>query len=146
MFFNFANEKKCPQRKYMAEAKVLEGLKYTEKHEWLKMEGEVALIGITDYAQNALGDLVYIDLAKVGKVLKKGESCGTLESVKAAEDLYSPIGGEVLERNEQVIQNPALVNQDAYSNWMLKLHKLNLNDLENLLSESDYKKLLEGLS
>lgn len=129
----------------MSETKVKEGLQYTEKHEWVKVEGEVAFVGITDYAQNALGDLVYIDLAKPNKFLTKGESCGTLESVKAAEDLYSPISGTVLERNEKVMQDPSLVNQDPYSNWMLKLVNLNLQDLENLLSETEYKKLLEGL-
>ncbi len=130
----------------MAETRVIEGLKYTEKHEWIRLEGEIAFIGITDYAQNALGDLVYIDLAKSGKVLKKGESCGTLESVKAAEDLYAPVGGEVLEYNEQVIQDPSIVNKDAYSSWMLKLTKVNMDDFNHLLSEIDYKKLLEGLN
>lgn len=129
----------------MAETKVPQNLQYTEKHEWVKLEGEFAFIGITDYAQNALGDLVYIDLAKVGKTLQKGESCGTLESVKAAEDLYSPVSGEVVERNEKVIQEPAIVNQDPYSNWMLKLAKVNLDEVNSLLSAEGYQKLLEGL-
>jgi len=129
----------------MAELKVLEGYKYTQKHEWIKLEGEIAILGITDYAQNALGDLVYIDLAGVGKKVTKDSSCGTLESVKAAEDIYSPIDAEVLERNEAVIKDPSLVNKDAYSAWMLKLKNFSLSQIDSLMDSTKYKEYIQSL-
>ncbi|MCB1177381.1 MAG: glycine cleavage system protein GcvH [Leptospiraceae bacterium] len=129
----------------MSDLKVLDGLKYTEKHEWVKVDGDTAVLGITDYAQNALGDLVYIDLPKAGKSLTAGNSCGTLESVKAAEDIYSPLNGEVVESNEAVVKDPALVNKDPYSNWMIKLKNYSISDLDALMDSNAYKKYLETL-
>ncbi len=125
---------------------VAENLKYTEKHEWVKIDGSTAIIGITDFAQNALGDLVFIQLPKVGKKFSKGESCVTLESVKAAEDVYSPIGGEVSEVNPGVEKDPSLVNKNAYDSWMLKLTNINISEMDSLLTPEAYKEFLKGLS
>lgn len=129
----------------MSESKVLDGYHYTEKHEWVKVEGSIATLGITDYAQNALGDLVYIDLPASGKKLSKGSSCGTLESVKAAEDVYSPVDATVKERNEAVIKDPALVNRDAFAAWMLKVGDFSPSDLEGLMDAAKYREYLQGL-
>jgi glycine cleavage system H protein len=125
---------------------VVENLKYTEKHEWVKIDGSTAIIGITDFAQNALGDLVFIQLPKVGKNFSKGESCVTLESVKAAEDVYAPIGGEVSEINLGVEKDPSLVNKNAYDSWMLKLTNINLSEMDSLLTPDAYKEFLKGIS
>jgi glycine cleavage system H protein len=125
---------------------VLENLKYTEKHEWVKIEGNTAFIGITDFAQNALGDLVFIQLPKMGKKYSKGDSCVTLESVKAAEDVYSPISGEVSEVNLAVEKDPSLVNKNAYESWMVKLINFDPSEINSLLSSEAYKDLLKGLS
>ncbi len=129
----------------MSETKVLEGYKYTEKHEWVKVEGDLALLGISDFAQNALGDLVFIDLPKVGKTLSSGNSCGTLESVKAAEDLYTPISGEVVATNSDVTKDPAIVNKDPYTNWMVKIKGFSSSELDAMMSAEAYKKYLSTL-
>ncbi len=121
-------------------------LKYTEKHEWVKIEGNTALIGITDFAQNALGDLVFIQLPKIGKKFNKSESCVTLESVKAAEDVYAPIGGEVTEINQSVEKDPSIVNKDAYSSWMIKITGFNSEEALSLLTPDQYREFLKGLS
>ncbi len=125
--------------------KVLDGLKYTEKHEWVKIDGASAVFGITDFAQNALGDLVFIDLPKVGRQIKKGDSCGTVESVKAAEDVYSPIGGEVAEINSEVTKNPALVNSNPYDSWMVKLKNPASSDFDSLMSADKYREYISKL-
>jgi len=122
---------------------VLENLKYTEKHEWIRIEGNTAIIGITDYAQNALGDLVFIQLPKVGKKFKKGDSCVTLESVKAAEEVYCPVGGEVVEVNPGVEKDPSLVNQNAYDSWMVKLIGFETSELDSLMTPDAYKDYLQ---
>ena len=124
---------------------IAENLKYTEKHEWIKIEDSTAFIGITDYAQNALGDLVFIQLPKIGKKFSKGESCVTLESVKAAEDVYCPIGGEVKDVNQSIEKDPSLVNKNPYESWMIKITGFNSEELTNLLSPDQYRELLKGL-
>jgi glycine cleavage system H protein len=129
----------------MAETKALEGYYYTEKHEWVKVEGDTALIGITDFAQNALGDIVFIDLPKIGKKINQKESLGTIESVKAAEDLYSPISGEVLETNSSLSSNPASVNSEPFTTWMVKLKGINSAELGGLLSAAQYKDYVSKL-
>ncbi len=133
------------ERNVMAETAAREGYYYTEKHEWVKIDGDTALVGITDYAQNALGDIVFIDLPKPGKQIRNRESLGTIESVKAAEDLYSPISGEVLETNGSLASNPAAVNAEPFDTWMVKLGKINQADLSGLLSASQYKELVSKL-
>ncbi|MCZ8156688.1 MAG: glycine cleavage system protein GcvH [Leptospira sp.] len=129
----------------MAETNALEGYFYTEKHEWVKIEGDVALIGITDFAQNALGDIVFIDLPKVGKKISQKDSLGTIESVKAAEDLYSPISGEVSEINPALASSPGSVNTDPFATWMVKLTGINQGELGSLLNANQYKDYVSKL-
>lgn len=104
-------------------SKIPEELKFTKSHEWFKLEGETVTMGISDYAQSQLTDIVYIELPDVGSVKKAGEVILTIESVKSAEDVYSPVDGEVLEINSELNDKPELVNSDSYGNWMVKLKK-----------------------
>ena len=119
--------------------KILDGHKYTEKHEWVKIEGDTATFGISDFAQNALGDIVFVDLPKIGKLVKKGQSFGTIESVKAAEDLYAPLSGEVIEINPAISKDPSIVNKDAFSAWMIKVKNINLSEADSLMDSNKYK-------
>lgn len=113
---------------------------FTSDHEWLRIDGDVATIGITDYAQTQLGDVVFVELPKVGRTLKKGEAAAVVESVKAASDVYAPISGEVLEVNEAIVNEPALVNSDAGgSAWFFKLKIADRNELGGLMDEAAYK-------
>ncbi|MDE6078269.1 MAG: glycine cleavage system protein GcvH, partial [Muribaculaceae bacterium] len=98
-------------------SKIVEELRYADSHEWVKLEGDVATVGITDYAQHALGNIVYVDMPEVGDEVKQGEDFGAVESVKAASDLVSPVSGEVIEINESLEDEPELLNQDAYGAW-----------------------------
>ena len=118
-------------------------LKYAKSHEWVKVADDgTALIGITDYAQNSLGDITYVQVPKVGAVLKAGESFGVVESVKAASDVYSPVAGTVLEVNKTLDSNPEKVNQAPYTDgWMLKLKLADGADTSGLLAAADYEKL-----
>ena len=118
-------------------------LKYAKSHEWVKVADDgTALIGITDYAQNSLGDITYVQVPKVGAVLKAGESFGVVESVKAASDVYSPVAGTVLEVNKALDSNPEKVNQAPYTDgWMLKLKLSDGADTSGLLAATDYEKL-----
>ncbi len=129
----------------MAETKAQEGYYYTEKHEWVKIDGDIALVGITDFAQNALGDIVFIDLPKVGKKINQKDSLGTIESVKAAEDLYSPISGEVVETNASLTASPGNVNYEPFASWMVKLKGINTAELSTLLTHIQYKDYVSTL-
>mgnify|MGYP002724180194 CR=1 FL=1 len=122
--------------------KVEKGLKYTKDHEWVKVEGNIATLGLTEYAAEHLGDIVYIDLPAEGDEFDKGDSVAAIESVKAASDLYTQVAGKVTEVNEELDDDPALVNNDAYANWIVKLEITDDSELENLLSDEDYEKLL----
>lgn len=119
-------------------------LKYAKSHEWLKAAADgTALVGITDYAQNSLGDITFVQLPKVGAVLKAGETFGVVESVKAASDVYSPVTGTVLEVNKALDANPEKVNASPYADgWMLKLKIANPSDIRDLLSPEDYGKVI----
>mgnify|MGYP000585236420 CR=1 FL=1 len=119
-------------------------LKYAKSHEWLKVAADgTALVGITDYAQNSLGDITFVQLPKVGAGLKAGETFGVVESVKAASDVYAPVAGTVLEVNKALDANPEKVNQDSYAEgWMLKLQLANPADVSALLSPEDYGKVI----
>ncbi len=119
-------------------SKVLEGLKYAKSHEWIKLDGNVATIGITDYAQKSLGAIVYVDAFEVGEEVEQFNECGAVESTKAASDIMSPVSGEIIEVNENVINNPELINQDAYSNWILKIKINDSSELDNLLDSKSY--------
>ena len=122
---------------------VLDGLYYSESHEWLKVEGEFGYIGITDYAQHQLGNVVYVDLPEVDDELNQGEEFGAVESVKAASDLLSPISGIVVEINDKLEDKPELLNADPFANWICKL-KLNDNaELDRLTNPEAYKAICE---
>ena len=119
-------------------------VKYSEDHEWLRIEGEEAYIGITDYAQDQLGDIVFIDIPTEGETLEAGEVFGTIEVVKTVSDLFLPIAGEVLCQNEALADNPELVNQDPYGEgWLIKIKPNNAADIEGLLDAEAYQAGLE---
>jgi len=116
---------------------------YTKEHEWLKPEGAHALVGITVYAQKELGDIVYVDLPPAGKKYNAGEPFGTVESVKAVSEIYAPVSMEIMELNQQVIQQPELINQDAHEKgWLVKVKVTNESDLEGLLTAEEYQELI----
>ena len=121
-----------------------EGLYYTKEHEWMKIEGDKCRIGITDYAQESLHEVVYVDLPNVGKALTQGAVFGTVESVKAVSELYSPVAGEVVERNEKLVDSPELVNQEPYgAGWIVVVKPSRLqDDLKTLLKAETYAKFL----
>lgn len=123
--------------------KVLKGLYYSKDHEWVKVSGNRAYIGITDYAQHALGSIVFVELPEVESELAEGENFGVVESVKAASDLLTPIDCTVIEINEAVIDDPALVNEDAFENWMLKVEIKDKTQLESLLTAEDYEEFCD---
>ncbi len=122
-------------------SKVPENLNYTKSHEWFKVEGDVATIGVTDYAQNQLTDIVYIDLPSKGSKKKKGDVLLTIESVKSAEDVYSPVEGTVEDVNASLEDKPELVNDDSYSNWIVRVKLDSPSDAKGL-SASEYKKII----
>lgn len=118
-------------------------LKYTKEHEWIRVEGEVAYVGITDYAQNELGEIVYIEIETIGETLAEGEVFGTVEAVKTVSELFMPVSGEVLELNSALENEPELVNNDPYgAGWMVKLGIADSAQLDNLLSAEDYAALV----
>ena len=118
-------------------------LKYTKEHEWVMVEGNVATIGITDYAQGELGDVVFVGLPKVGAVVKSGEAFGTIEAVKAVSEMYSPVTGKVVEINTAVGEDPMIVNRDCYGDgWMIKVEMDDHSELEQLLDAEGYTNLL----
>ena len=131
----------------IGEYEILEGLYYTREHEWLKVENEKCRIGITDYAQKTLHEVVYVDLPALGKLLAQNESIGTVESVKAVSEMYSPISGEVVGRNESLVNSPELVNQDPYgAAWIAVVKPSHLTDeLKILLNHNDYGEFLNQL-
>ena len=125
-------------------AKVLEGLYYSESHEYVRVEGEYGYIGITDYAQHALGNVVYVDMPEVDDEVEAGEQIGAVESVKAASDLFSPVSGTVVEVNEALEDAPELINQDAFENWIIKVQLTDATELDNLMGAAAYKGLTEN--
>jgi len=120
-------------------AKVMEGLYYSESHEYVRVEGDYGFIGITDYAQNALGNVVYVDMPEVDDEVTAGEEFGAVESVKAASDLMSPVSGTVVEVNEALEDSPELVNQDAYENWIIKVEMSDKSELDSLMDAAAYE-------
>lgn len=125
-------------------SKVLEGLRYAESHEWVKVDGDIAIIGISDYAQHALGNIVYVDMPEVGDEVTAGEDFGAVESVKAASDLICPVSGEVVEINEALEDTPEAINEDAYSNWIIKVKMSDPGEVDALLDPAAYEKLCEN--
>ena len=125
-------------------AKVIEGLYYSESHEYVRVEGNIGYIGITDYAQHELGNIVYVDLPEVDDEVSAGEDFGAVESVKAASDLTSPVSGTVVEVNENLEDQPELINKDAFGNWIVKVKLADKSELDNLMNAEDYKKMIEA--
>lgn len=118
---------------------VLNGLYYSESHEWVKVEGNVAIVGITDYAQHALGNIVYVDMPEVDDEVAKEEDFGAVESTKAASDLISPVSGTVIEINEALEDSPELINENAFENWIMKVEMSDAAELEDLMDAAAYE-------
>jgi glycine cleavage system H protein len=117
-------------------------LKYTKSHEWVKQEADgTVTVGITDHAQEALGDIVFLELPEAGRQVEAGKECAVVESVKAASDIYAPVAGEIVARNDAIVDAPESVNQDAYAAWLFKLKPANAADLNGLLDASAYEKV-----
>ncbi len=120
-----------------------ENLKYSKNHEWIRVEGDIAYIGITAFAQEELGDIVFVDIDTEGETLDKDEVFGTIEAVKTVSDLFMPVSGEVLEFNAKLDNNPALINTDSYiDGWIVKISISNVNELEDLISSSSYQEMV----
>lgn len=120
-----------------------ENLKYTKDHEWIRIEGQTAFIGITDFAQSELGEIVYVDITSEGETLEQNEIFGTIEAVKTVSDLLLPASGKVVEFNAELEDKPELVNEDPYgAGWIIKIELSNAGEIDNLLSADDYKKLI----
>lgn len=123
-----------------------DGLRYTKEHEWVRVEGDEAVFGVTDYAQDQLGDIVYVELPEVGAEITQGEAFGSVEAVKAVADMYSPVSGEVLAVNDSVNDDPAVINSAPYDEgWMVRARLSDPGQLDDLLSAADYAKLVEEL-
>ena len=121
--------------------------KYTKEHEWVRVEGDVAVIGITDYAQDSLGDIVFLELPSVGSDIEKEATFGVVESVKAVSDLYAPIGGKVEEINEPLVEEPELINEKPYSDgWMIKVKIRDSSDLDALMDQSAYEAYVKEIA
>ena len=123
-------------------SKILEGLKYSESHEWVKVEGNVAVVGVSDFAQKEMGDITYVDMPAVDDEVSQGEEFGALESVKASSDLISPVSGVVVEVNEALEDAPEKVNEDAYGSWIIKVEMSDPAELDSLLDAAGYKALI----
>lgn len=125
-------------------ANVMDDRRYAESHEWVKIEGDIAVIGISDYAQHALGDIVYVDMPEVGDEMSAGDVFGAVESVKAASDLICPVSGEVVEVNEELEDAPEKVNADAFSTWIIKVRMSDASEVDALLDAAAYTELCEN--
>ena len=124
-------------------SKVIEGLLYSETHEWVKVEGDVAVIGVTDFAQSEMGDITYVDMPEADDEVSKDEEFGALESVKASSDLVCPVSGIVIENNEALEDAPELINQDPYENWIIKVKISDPAELEGLMDAAAYQAMTE---
>ena len=124
----------------------MSSVKFTDEHEWIRLDGDIATVGITDYAQNQLGDVVYVELPKPGQKVEKGKQAAVVESVKAASEIFAPVSGEVVEVNQALVDEPATVNADPMGRgWFLKLKIANRAELDALMDETAYQKFVEGL-
>jgi len=123
--------------------KIMDDLFYTESHEWIRIDGDIATIGISDFAQHELGDIVFVELPDVGMKVSAGEPCGSIEAVKAVEDMISPLSGKIAERNTDLEDSPDLINKSPYEDgWIMKVNFSNKDELDNLLSAVEYKKII----
>ncbi len=122
---------------------IIEDLYYTESHEWIRVEGDIATVGISDFAQHELGDIVFVELPEVGMKVASGEPCGSIEAVKAVEDMISPLSGKIVERNTDLEDSPDLMNKSPYEDgWLIKIRMSDKDELDNLLSAVEYKKII----
>ena len=130
----------------MTDTEIKDELKYSAEHEWVKVEGDIAIIGITDHAQNALHEITFVEISEVGTVLKTNDECGLVESMKASSDLFTPIGGEIIEVNTELEDAPEKINEDCYgAGWLFKIKPSNLEaDLAALMDAKAYKALIES--
>lgn len=125
--------------------KIPADLKYTQDHEWVRVDGDIAIVGVTDFAQGELGDVVFVEIETEGETLDKGETFGTVEAVKTVSDLFMPVGGEVAEVNEALADEPELVNKDSYEGgWMIKVKMSDASELDSLMDAEAYKKMIEA--
>ena len=124
-------------------SKIVEGLYYTNTHEWVKVQDGFAYIGITDYAQESLGEIVFVELPEEGSSLEAGEELGAIESVKAASDILSPVTGIIVEVNDELEDSPELLNEDPYENWIVKIDLESKSELHKLLNSTEYKEICE---
>lgn len=124
-------------------SKILDGIKYSESHEWVKVEGNIAVIGVSDFAQKEMGDITYVDMPEVDDEVEAGEEFGALESVKASSELISPVSGTVVEVNSELEDTPEKVNEDAYGAWIIKVEMSDPSELDNLLDAAGYKALIK---
>ncbi|KAB2890993.1 MAG: glycine cleavage system protein GcvH [Desulfobulbaceae bacterium] len=130
--------------KELSELEFPETVRYTEDHEWAAVDGETVRIGVSDYAQDQLGDIVYVEMPEVGDIFEKGDEFGTLESVKAVSEIYMPVGGEVVAVNEALIDTPEMINQDPYGAWIVEIRPNDAGEYEELMSAEDYLDMLRG--
>ena len=130
--------------KELSELIFVDGLRYTEDHEWVTINGDTLRVGITDYAQDQMGDVVFVEAPEVGAELNKGDEFGTIESVKAVSELFLPVSGKIVAVNEDLDDAPELVNEDPYKNWLVEIKPSDPSELEGLLTLEAYKELLKG--
>lgn len=130
--------------KELSELIFKEGLRYSDDHEWVSGSGDTLKIGVSDYAQDQMGDIVFVEMPDVGTTFEKGDEFGTLESVKAVSEMYMPIGGEIVAVNEDLEDAPELINQDPYANWIIEIKPSDSSEFENLLTVDAYRELLKG--
>jgi glycine cleavage system H protein len=130
----------------MGDVKVIDGLYYSKEHEYARVDGDIVVIGITDYAQNSLHEITFVEISDVGTVLKAGEECGLVESMKASSDIYSPLSGEIIEVNSELEDAPEIVNEDCYGRgWMFKIKPSNLDaELSSLMDAAAYRAIIES--
>ena len=127
-------------------SKILQDLKYTKEHEWVRVDGDSVTVGVTDYAQDSMGDVVFIEFPEVGETVEENSSIATIESVKAVSDIYAPLAGTINKVNEVINDTPDIINQDPYGDgWLFKMNNINNDDLKNLLSSSKYESYLASL-
>jgi len=122
-------------------SKTVEGLLYSESHEWVKVDGDVAIIGVSDFAQAEMGDITYVDMPEEDDEVVKGEEFGALESVKASSELFSPVSGTVVAVNEELLDHPENINEDAYASWIIKVRMSDESELDSLLNAAEYSKI-----
>ena len=125
-------------------SKIVEGLLYSDSHEWVKVDGDIAVIGVSDFAQEEMGDITYVDMPEVDDEVSKGDDFGALESVKASSELYAPVSGVVVEVNEALEDAPELVNEDAFANWIIKVELSDKSELDNLMDAAAYEAFCEN--